>query len=125
VIEEEGLQQRADAVGQRLLDGLGQLQERHPIVGDVRGLGLFLGLELVLDHQSLAPASTQASHIVERMKAHDILLSVDGPRHNVLKIKPPLVFNHDDAERLLETLDTVLSEDVPRLSVRRRYNPAT
>lgn len=110
VIEEEGLQENARRVGERLLEGLRGLMDRHPLVGDVRGLGLYIGVELVLDRETLEPAPRHATYVVERMRDHGILLSTDGPLHNVLKIKPPLVFTAADADRLAETLDRVLGE---------------
>ena len=111
VIEDEGLQARARDVGTGLLDGLARLMERHPVIGDVRGLGLFLGVELVLDRTTREPAPEQADYVIERLRDQGILVSTDGPFHNVLKIKPPLVFSADDAERLVAALDGVLAED--------------
>ena len=110
VIEEEGLQERALRVGQRLRAGLEGLMERHPLVGDVRGLGLFLGIELVRDCGTLEPAPEEASYVVERMKRRGVLLSTDGPFHNVIKIKPPMSFSADGAEMLVAGLDVVLRE---------------
>ena len=115
VIRDERLQERALTVGARLEAGLRRLAERHEIVGDVRGLGLFLGIELVLDREARTPAPRQASYVVERMKEHGILLSTDGPDHDVIKMKPPLVFAEDDADRALEAYDRVLSEDFVRV----------
>ena len=116
VIEEEGLQDHARRVGERLLAGLERLVERHPIVGDARGTGLFQGIELVTDRESLEPAPRHAGYLVERMRDRGILLSTDGPLHNVVKIKPPLVFDEDDADRLVSNLDEVLQEDALRLA---------
>src|SRR5262249_38352278 len=99
------------SVGTHLLEGLRGLAERHPIIGDVRGQGLFVGVELVLDHETLAPAPLQASYVVNRLRERGILLSTDGPAHNVLKIKPPMVFDAADADVLLATLDRVLAEN--------------
>jgi 4-aminobutyrate aminotransferase-like enzyme len=115
VIEEEGLQGNALEVGTYMKKRLEPLIERHPLIGDVRGSGLFLGVELVLDHQTLEPAPDHATYIIERMKEGGILLSIDGPLHNVIKIKPPMVFSIADAEFLLRTLEDVLEEDVLRL----------
>jgi 4-aminobutyrate aminotransferase-like enzyme/Ser/Thr protein kinase RdoA (MazF antagonist) len=115
VIEDEKLQANALKVGNRLKAGLERLKLSYPLIGDVRGLGLFIGIELVLDRKTLAPAATQASYIVERMKDHGILMSTDGPLHNVLKIKPPLVFSQENADYLVSTLDKVLAEDVLQL----------
>ncbi len=114
VIRDEALQQRAQRVGAHLKGGLAGLMERHAIVGDVRGLGLFLGIELVLDRQTRTPAAPQAAHVVERMKDHGILLSTDGPDHNVIKMKPPLVFSEADADRAVDAYDRVLAEDFVR-----------
>jgi len=115
VIEGERLQDHARCVGERLLAGLKRLVERHPIVGEARGTGLFQGIELVMDRESLEPAPRHATCLVERMRDRGILLSTDGPLHNVVKIKPPLVFDEDDADRLVSNLDEVLGEDALRL----------
>ncbi len=115
VIEEEGLQAHAIAVGGQLTRGLECLMRDHSIIGDVRGSGLFLGIEFVSDRTSLRPASAQASYTVERMREHGILLSTDGPLHNVIKIKPPMVLTTTDAEMLLDVLDGVLREDFIRI----------
>ncbi len=111
VLEEEQLQDNARQVGKLLLDGFQALKKKFPIIGDVRGLGLFLGIELVTDAELLTPAAQQASYIAERMKQHGILISTDGPFHNVLKIKPPMCFSHDNAKRFLASLTLILSED--------------
>jgi 4-aminobutyrate aminotransferase-like enzyme/Ser/Thr protein kinase RdoA (MazF antagonist) len=111
VIRDEKLQAHALKTGARLVHGLRQLMSKHPLIGDVRGLGLFIGIELVLDRETLAPAAAPASYIANRMKARGILLSTDGPLHNVLKIKPPLVFTEADADFLVSTLDEILEED--------------
>ena len=118
VLRDEKLQQRALAVGGRLLEGLRGLAARHAVVGDARGLGLFLGIELVRDRETLEPAAAEASYVVERMKAKGVLFSTDGPLHNVIKIKPPLVFSEDDAERMVAGLDAVLEEDFVLARVR-------
>lgn len=115
VIADEGLQMRALRVGEHLLAGLRELMAKHPIIGDVRGMGLFIGVELVLDRETLAPAAAQATYIVNRMRDRGILMSTDGPLHNVLKIKPPLVFSEQNADFLVATLDEILAEDFVRL----------
>ncbi len=114
VVRDERLQERALAVGGGLRAGLERLAERHPAVGDARGLGLFLGIELVDDRVARTPAAAKAGYVVERMKDHGILLSTDGPDHNVIKMKPPLSFGEEDAARLLAAYDRVLSEDFVR-----------
>ena len=111
VLEEERLQEQALRVGGELLAGLSELMRRHPLIGDVRGQGLFLGVELVTDRESRAPAAAQASYMVNRMRERGILLSTDGPLCNVIKIKPPLPFDSGNAAHLLESLGTVLAED--------------
>ncbi len=109
VIRDEGLQEHAADVGNRLLEGLTSLADRHPLIGDVRGRGLFIGLELVLEHR--APAPDHVTHVVNRMRDRGVLLSTDGPDHNVIKIKPPIVVSETDADRLIRDLDEVLSEE--------------
>lgn len=114
VIEDEGLQQNAKEMGKYLKEGLAQLKSNYPIIGDVRGLGLFLGIELVKDNQ-LTPATEQATYLANRMRELGILMSTDGPYENVLKIKPPMVFNKQDGDFLLSTLNRVLKEDFMQL----------
>ena len=111
VIRDEELQQNAFEIGAYLRHGLQQLQEKHALVGDVRGLGLFMGIELVRNRETLEPARSEAAQIVEQMKERGVLLSTDGPLHNVIKIKPPLVFSHADADFLVRELDEVLNAD--------------
>ncbi len=111
VIAEERLQENALKVGAHLKSALTELMARHAIIGDVRGEGLFLGVELVLDRETLVPAGEQAAYVVERMKDMGVLIGRDGPFANVLKIKPPLVFTMEDADRLVGALDQVLGED--------------
>ncbi len=111
VLEDERLPENALVSGKLLLDGLRSLQDRHPLLGDVRGRGLFLGFEMVKDRESLAPAASEASALVNRMKEEGVLLSTDGPLRNVIKIKPPLVFSAADADLFLTRLRRVLQED--------------
>jgi 4-aminobutyrate aminotransferase-like enzyme len=111
VLAEEKLQENALRVGAELKAGLGGLQAAHPLVGDVRGLGLFVGIELVADPAMRSPAPDQAAYIANRMREEGLLLSTDGPDHNVLKIKPPMCFSLEDAGRLVATLDRILRED--------------
>ena len=114
VLRDERLQAHALRVGSRLLAGLRELIERHPIVGDARGSGLFLGLELVRDRATLAPAPDAAAYLVNRLRDNGILAGTDGPYHNVIKIRPPMPFNDADADLLLATLDELLCEDAIR-----------
>ncbi len=116
VIEEENLQKNAYEIGGYLIDQLYILKKKHKIIGDVRGSGLFIGVELVLNHEILTPATEQASYVANRMKDLGILISTDGPFDNVLKIKPPLVFSRANAEFFVKTLDGVLAEDFVRFA---------
>jgi len=111
IIEKGNLQQNASIVGSYLKEGLMKLKKKFPLIGDVRGEGLFIGIELVLNNETLIPAPNKAIYIIERMKEEGILLSIDGPLHNVLKIKPPLVFTRENANFLIGKLEKVLSED--------------
>ncbi len=115
VVKEEGLQDNAGETGRYLTQGLKGLQQYFPIIGDVRGPGLFLGFELVTDTEQKTPATRQAAHLANRMRAHGVLMSTDGPYNNVLKIKPPLCFNRKNADFLIETLHAVLQEDFFKL----------
>jgi 4-aminobutyrate aminotransferase-like enzyme/Ser/Thr protein kinase RdoA (MazF antagonist) len=110
VTREERLQQHARIVGSRMLTALRKLMQRHAIIGDVRGSGLFIGVELVRDRVTLDPAGDEASYVVNRMREEGILLGTDGPHHNVLKIRPPMPFSNQDADTLVATLDRLLSE---------------
>lgn len=110
IIEEENLRENATAVGTRLLDGLNKLKEKHSIIGDVRGVGMFIGIDLVKDRTSREPATAEAQHIISRLKQEFILFSADGPHRNVLKFKPPMVLSLDDADHLLRTLESILDE---------------
>ena len=114
VIADEDLQAHSLAAGEHLMAGLRDLMTRHETLGDVRGLGLFVGAELVRNRQTLEPADTEASYAANRMRDLGVLVSTDGPFHNVLKIKPPLVFSRDNADTLVAALDRVLGEDTIR-----------
>jgi 4-aminobutyrate aminotransferase-like enzyme/Ser/Thr protein kinase RdoA (MazF antagonist) len=118
VIRDEGLQENARDTGGYLLAGLRHLAAHHSLIGDVRGWGLFLGVELVRDRETREPASAEASDLIDRMKELGVLLSTDGPLHNVIKIKPPMVFSRSDADVLLTRLETAL-----KLLSPRRANP--
>jgi len=109
VVEDEGLTQHAAEMGGYLREGLRALQARHPRIGDVRGPGLLLGVEFVEDPETRAPAAGRAGRVAEAMRDRGILLGTTGPAGNVLKIRPPLVFQRDHADLLLETLDEVLT----------------
>jgi len=107
-VTEENLQAHAHSVGEYLLAALRDLMSRHDVIGDVRGSGLFLGVELVLDRRSLAPATGVASGVVDRLREQGILIGTEGPHDNVLKIRPPMPFNQEDARLLSGALDEAL-----------------
>jgi len=108
VIAQEGLQANAEAMGARLEEGLRDMGRRHELIGDVRGQGLFIGVELVTDRDSRHPAAEAANATIDYMKERGFLLSTDGPEHNVIKIKPPLVLTKDDVDATVGALDEVL-----------------
>ncbi len=108
-VKREKLQKNALVVGEFLKSELKKLSKDFPIIGEVRGQGLFLGIELV--DANLNPLEAQTDYIANRMKDHGILMSTDGPDHNVLKIKPPLVFTKENAEELIYYLRKIFTED--------------
>ncbi len=109
VIRDEGLQQRALELGDRFCNGLIQLMQKHSLIGDVRGAGLFIGVELVRQRDTLEPATEEANELIQRLNERGILLSTDGPFHNVIKIKPPMVLTEDDVDMTLRCLDDELT----------------
>jgi 4-aminobutyrate aminotransferase-like enzyme len=108
VVRDERLQAHARAVGDHLLGRLRSLPERSALVGDVRGSGLFIGVELVRDRGTREPAGAEASDVVNRLREEGILIGTDGPHHNVLKIRPPMPFTTDDADVLASALESAL-----------------
>jgi 4-aminobutyrate aminotransferase-like enzyme len=111
VLEEEQLQGNALRVGNDLLRRLRSLQERYPLIGDVRGSGLFLGLDMVQDRATREAATMQASYICNRLRERGVLTGTDGPYHNVIKLRPTLIFSDRDTELFVTTLDAILGED--------------
>ena len=110
VIETEGLQARARDTGAYLKSGISGLAVRHDLIGDVRGQGLFIGVELVRDRSTLEPATQEAGRIANLMRDNGVLISTDGPFDNVLKIKPPLAFGRREADIMLESLAQALRD---------------
>jgi 4-aminobutyrate aminotransferase-like enzyme len=108
VLEDEQLQAHAQRVGAHLLARLRPLIDESPLVGDVRGAGLFVGVELVRNRDTLEPATTEASDVVNRLRDEGILIGTDGPHHNVLKIRPPMPFTIEDADVLASALASIL-----------------
>jgi 4-aminobutyrate aminotransferase-like enzyme len=109
-IEQEGLVQHAARVGNLLRGGIADLATRHEAIGDVRGAGLFVGVELVGDRALRTPDRWLTSQVVNRMRDKGVLLSACASGHNVLKIRPPLVLSADQAGMVIETLDAALTE---------------
>jgi 4-aminobutyrate aminotransferase-like enzyme/Ser/Thr protein kinase RdoA (MazF antagonist) len=108
---EENLQANALNAGRRMLEGMIPFIDRYPAVGDVRGSGLFIGVELVRSRETLEPAKEEAAFIVNRMRDAGILLGTDGPFDNVIKIRPPMPFDESNAELLVAAMDRILKED--------------
>lgn len=110
VLEAEGLREHARRVGARLLEQLAPFTTRHALVGDVRGAGLFVGVELVRDRETREPAGAEASDVVNALRDRGMLIGTDGPHHNVLKIRPPMPFDEENAARLVDALDAILRD---------------
>jgi alanine-glyoxylate transaminase/(R)-3-amino-2-methylpropionate-pyruvate transaminase len=110
VILKENIQQRAHEVGGHLKQGLQDLMKDHALIGDVRGQGLMLGVELVLDRATRAPATAETAAIHERMKDLGVLVGKGGLFGNVLRIKPPMCITKEDCDFLCATLDQALTE---------------
>lgn len=110
VIEEDGLQENARVVGGRLIDGLRELQKRHDIVGDVRGMGLMVGVELVKDRTTKEPATKQTAIVLESARKMGVLIGKGGLYGSVLRIKPPMCITKEDIDYGLEVLDRAFAE---------------
>ncbi|MBU8911772.1 MAG: aminotransferase class III-fold pyridoxal phosphate-dependent enzyme [Desulfobacterales bacterium] len=110
IVEDERLQKNAKQMGDKLLAGLHGLQKKYEIVGDVRGCGLFIGLDLVTDPQTREPGTALADYVKNRMREHRILMGSEGPCDNILKIRPPMTVEDEDIDYILEVMDKVLDE---------------
>ncbi|MGC1479837.1 MAG: aminotransferase class III-fold pyridoxal phosphate-dependent enzyme [Chthoniobacterales bacterium] len=108
VIEEDGLQANALAMGNRILEGLRQLQEKHPSIGEVRGLGLMIGVELVSDRETKHPDKDLCIQVFERCRELGLLIGKGGLDGNVLRIKPPMCINAEDADFIVKTIGDCL-----------------
>jgi 4-aminobutyrate aminotransferase-like enzyme/Ser/Thr protein kinase RdoA (MazF antagonist) len=111
VLEEEKLQQHALKTGEHWYGKLKAMQKHYPLIGDVRGSGLFLGIDLVRDPVSREPAAEEADYVVNRLRDRGILAGTDGPHHNVIKLRPPLVFTAADADLFCAAFESILNED--------------
>ncbi len=110
VIKEDKLQENALDTGSYFQHQLKILQQAHELIGDVRGLGLFIGVELVEDRKNKKPATEKSAQLIEFLKENQVLLSTEGPYYNVLKIKPPLVFSKDDVDKFINLFTSWLNK---------------
>ncbi|HKK90514.1 MAG TPA: aminotransferase class III-fold pyridoxal phosphate-dependent enzyme, partial [Desulfobacteraceae bacterium] len=110
IVEDEHLQENAKRMGDKLLAGLRDLQKKYEVVGDVRGYGLFIGLDLVKDLQTREPGTALADYVKNRMRDHRILMGSEGPFDNILKIRPPMTVEDRDIDSVLEVMEKVLDE---------------
>ena len=110
VIDNEKIQQNAAATGARLMTGLHQLYAKHSVIGDVRGRGLMVGVELVQDRGTREPASAECARVFERCKELGLLIGKGGYHGNVLRIKPPMCLTAEDIDFMLAVLDQALQE---------------
>jgi 4-aminobutyrate aminotransferase-like enzyme len=111
VVENENILQNVKNTGDYLREGLKKLGLAHSLIGDVRGKGLFYGVELVRNPETREPADSEARKICELMRNHDVLLGVTGPYSNVIKIRPPMVFSQENADQLLDCLQQALASE--------------
>jgi alanine-glyoxylate transaminase/(R)-3-amino-2-methylpropionate-pyruvate transaminase len=109
VIDEDGLQENSRVVGKRLKDGLDKLAKHHQLIGDVRGMGLMLGVELVRDRKTKEPAKKETLAVLEAAREMGVLVGKGGLDGNVLRIKPPMCITAEDAEFTLDVLSRALA----------------
>lgn len=110
VIEQEKLPEHALRIGALMLESLHQLKEKFPVIGDVRGQGLFIGVELVSNRNTKEPATLLAEYVVAKFKEAFILMSTEGKYGNVLKFKPPMAFSEENVRHFIATLEAILQE---------------
>jgi 4-aminobutyrate aminotransferase-like enzyme len=110
VIEDERLMDRAIDVGDYFLEALKKLAEKHEIIGDIRGRGMFIGIDLVKNRETREPHIKAAEHALTRFREERILMQSDGPFNNVLKIKPPLAFSRENVDTFITTLDSIIED---------------
>ena len=108
IVDDENLQENARTIGAKLIEGLEALEQKYTCVGDVRGMGLFLGLELINPDRS--EATEICAYVKNRMRDHRILIGSEGPKDNILKIRPPLTIEAEDVEMIITVLDSILGE---------------
>ena len=110
IIEQDGLQENCRVLGKRFMEGFRKLQSSHALIGDVRGMGLMLGIELVRDRATKAPAKQETLDLMEALREMNVLVGKGGLDSNVLRIKPPMCITADDVDYALEALDVALSQ---------------
>ena len=110
VLEDEKLMQNADKTGGLIMSGIKQLAARYPLIGDVRGSGLFIGVELVKDQETMEPAGNETREILNTLRNNGVLVGEDSLHGNVLKIRPPMVFNESHVTILLKELENALQQ---------------
>jgi alanine-glyoxylate transaminase/(R)-3-amino-2-methylpropionate-pyruvate transaminase len=108
VIEQEGLQENSLRIGAQLRAGFERLAQKHSLIGDIRGLGLMLGVELVRDRSTKEPAKAECAAVFEACKDLGLLIGKGGLSGNTLRIKPPMIFSASDADFMLAVLDEAL-----------------
>ncbi len=109
IIDEEGIQQKAKELGARFRTGLDRLAATHQLIGDVRGMGLMLGVELVRDRRTKEPAKQEALAVLEHCREHGVLIGKGGLASNTLRITPPMCLTADDVDYALDVLDLALT----------------
>jgi 4-aminobutyrate aminotransferase-like enzyme len=110
IVDDEDLMARARDVGGYLKAGFVSMADTYPLIGDVRGHGLFLGVEFVNDRETRSPATAQTAYLVERLREARILVGTEGHDNNIIKVRPPLTFDRAAADRLLQALANGLAE---------------
>jgi len=111
VIDDEGLQAHALSCGERLLTGLRKLQGRHALIGDVRGAGLMLGIEMVRDRSTREPAVDEGERVMARMRDAGFIMVKGSPTRNTFRINPPMCITLDDIDALLDAFDRALAAE--------------
>ena len=110
IVDDENLKSNAKKMGDILINELNKLKFKFPIIGDVRGLGLFLGVEIVNNIETKEPDTQKADYICNRLREKNILIGLEGPSENVIKIRPPLCLNKEDVFTFIRAFSEVLSD---------------
>ena len=108
VLEREQLQASAQSVGEHLKAGLRALQRKHDLIGDVRGMGLAIGVELVTDRKRKTPATKETKRVLNLMRDHGVLVGYEGRAANIVKVRPPMPFKIEHADQTVDAMDKAL-----------------